>query len=727
MAGATRGNQLLIEDHASSTLVATELLEAKFRASKLLKETVCRTELLRRLDEARDRPLVLVVAPAGYGKTTLLAQWSEHDERPFAWMTLDRVDGDPAALADSIATALRRIGITESGFVLVLDGAEAVGSEALGDAVRDVLEWLPDGSQVALSSRCQPELPLGQMRGRRAVIELGTRELSMSTSEAGALLRRSGVELEFEPAQALVRRTGGWPVALELAALSLRTRSDPAQAAAQFAGDDHLMSEYFRTEILCDLTPASIRFLTRTSVLDRLSGPLCDALLDRRRSAAVLAQLARADVPLQPMDPSHEWYRLHGLFREMLQTELRRSEPELELELHRRAGYWHGQAGDIDHAIDHARSAGDLDRAGGVLWAYLPRYLGEGRNDRVQRWLSGVTAEQVAGWPDLALAHAHSHLVLGNLAVAEQSARSADVALSEESGRRTNRQRAGVAIIDAWAGRLGATRMDEEAARAYDLLPHDSPWRASCCFLRGTAALLADNEPEATQRLEEGAARGALVAPHAATLCLAQLAVLALEQDDPETAGDLARRARAVMQEHSLCRYPTSALVFAASAAAEIRLGRVDEAKAAGSRCAALIGMLAEFVPWYCAETRILLARGLLALGDVAGARERLAEASRLARRTPGVAIFHRWFDEAWDQFDARAETALVGVASLTTAELRVLRFLPTHYSFHEIAERLHVSANTVKTHVHAVYRKLDASSRSQAVTNATDAGLLGY
>jgi LuxR family maltose regulon positive regulatory protein len=136
--------------------------------------------------------------------------------------------------------------------------------------------------------------------------------------------------------------------------------------------------------------------------------------------------------------------------------------------------------------------------------------------------------------------------------------------------------------------------------------------------------------------------------------------------------------------------------------------------------------MLDEFIPWYCAETRMLLARGLLALGDVAAARERLAEASRLARRTPGVAVFRRWFDEAWDQFDARAETALVGVASLTTAELRVLRFLPTHYSFHEIAERLHVSSNTVKTHVHAVYRKLDASSRSQAVANATNAGLLG-
>ena len=726
VAGAMGGNQLLSEDHAPDPLLASDLLKAKYRASRRADDAVCRTELLHRLGEARDRPLVLVVAPAGYGKTTLLAQWSERDGRPFTWITLDRADGDPAVLADSIATALRRIGITGSGFVLVLDGAEAVAPEVLADAITDVLGWLPEGSQVVLSSRCEPPLPLGQMRGRRMLLQLGARDLSMSAAEAASLLRKAGFELEFAAVQALVLRTEGWPVALELAALSLAGQSDPALSAVRFAGDHHLMADYFRAEIMSTLTPGSIRFLTRSSVLERLSGPLCDFVLERTLSAGLLAQLARANLPLEPVDPSHEWYRLHGLFRQMLQTELRRSEPEIQSALHQRAGYWHSRVGDVDQAIDHARSGGDLDRAGELLWGYLLRYLGEGRNDSVQRWLRGVTAEQAAGCPPLALAEAHSHLVLGNIALAEQWARAADVALSQEAARRTDPERAGVAIIEAWAGRLGATRMGEDAARAYELLPNDSPWRASCCLLRGTAALLAGEESEAERHLEEGAARGALLAPNAATLCLAQLAVLALEQNDAEIAGDLARRACAVIEERSLSGYPTSALVFAVSAAARVRLGRVDEAKAAGSRCAALIDMLDGFIPWYCAETRIVLARGLLALGDVAGARERLAEASRLARRTPGVAVFQRWFDDAWDQFDARAETALVGVASLTTAELRVLRFLPTHYSFHEIAERLHVSSNTVKTHVHAVYRKLDASSRSQAVANATHAGLLG-
>ncbi len=718
------GDQLLSVERPARPRLAADPLQAKYRAPKLREQLVCRTELLRRLDDARAHPLLLVIAPAGYGKTTLLGQWSERNGRPVAWVTLDEADGAREVLADSIATATARIELTD--FLLVLDDADVVSPETLGDVVLDVLDWLPGGSQVALASRCEPMLPLGRMRGQRMVVELGAGDLSMSTAEGASLLRKAGLDLDFAAVQALVRRTEGWPVALELAALSLAAWGDSAQGLAQFAGDDHLMSEYFHAELLAALSPATVRFLTHSSVLDRLSGPLCDSVLERKRSATVLAQLARANVPLEPVDPSHEWYRLHRLFREMLQTELRRAEPEIQAALHRRAGEWHYKAGDVDRAIEHVRDSEDLDRTGELLWANLLRYLGEGRNDTVQRWLNGVTAEQVAGCARLALAAAHSHLALGSIAVAEQWARSAIVALSEEPVGCTNAERAGAVIIEAWAARQGATRMGEDAARAYELLPDDSPWRASCCLLRGTAALLGGDGNEAERYLEEGAARGALIAADAASLCLGQLAVVAIQQDDYEVAGDLARRARAVIEERNLSKCPTSALVFAVSAAASVGQGRVDEAKSAGARCVSLVGVLDEFVPWYGAETRILLARASLALGDVAGARERLAEASRLARRSPGVVIFQQWFDDAWEQFDKRAETALVGVASLTTAELRVLRFLPTHYSFHEIAQRLHVSSNTVKTHVHAVYRKLDASSRSQAVANATQAGLLG-
>ncbi len=700
----------------------------KFRAPKLPAEFVRRNELLGRLERERARALILLTAPAGYGKTAVLTQWAEEGGRPFAWITLDQADSNPAVLAASIGTALNLVGIQPGlgpSFVIVLDDAHLIPPDVLHDAVLGVLDWLPDGSQLAIASRWEPSPSIGRLRAQRILAEVNAADLSMSAVEAGSLLRKAGIELDFTAVQTLVRRTEGWPAALELAAIACARHPELAEHFDELSGEDHLISEYFRAELLAQLPPPAVRFLMRSSVLERLSGTLCDELLGRKRSAILLAELARANLPLQPVDASHEWYRLNGLFREMLQGELRRLEPETGPGLHRRAAEWYRRAGDVDRAIEHTLSAEDLDRTGELLWANLPQYMGDGRNPLVQRWLSRVISDRTTESMPLALVSAHSHLALGNAALAEQWARSASVSLSEAPEGSSNPERAGVIIIEAWAARAGARRMGEDAARAYDLLLDDSPWRASCCFLRGTAALLIGDEAEAERRLEEGAARGAVLALDAASLCLAQLSVLAAERDQADYASDFARHARAIVDEHGLSEYPTSALVFAVCAATAMREGRVDEAKSAVSQCLDLLGLLDDSVSWYGAEARILVARVSLALGDVAGARELLAVASRQARRTREVVIFQRWFDDAWNAFDARAETALAGVATLTKAELRILRFLPTHYSFHEIAQRLHVSSNTVKTHVHAVYRKLDASSRSEAVAHATDAGLL--
>jgi LuxR family maltose regulon positive regulatory protein len=703
--------------------------EPKFQVPKAGGASVARTELLDRLARERDRPAVLVSAPGGYGKTTLLAQWARHSARPCAWLTLDQADGDPRVLRTSVATALDRAGIKPDlgcSFGLVLDDAHLIPHQLLKDAVRIVLGWLPEGSQLALGSRCEPRLPLGRMRAQRMLAEVGSQDLAMSAAESAVLLRKAGLEPGSASAQTLIRRTEGWPVALELATTAWTQRTEEAEPAAQLSGDDHVISEYFRAELLGSLSPTAVRFLTRSSLLERLSGSLCDELLGRTRSAAVLAELVRSNVPLLAVDASHEWYRLHGLFREMLQTELRRSEPEIVRELHRRAGDWYSREGDLDRALDHADRAGDLDRLGELLWTHLPGYLGQGRSHQVQGWLRTVTPDRGGARAPVALAAAHASLASGSVAVAEQWARTAAVRVGEASGEAAEQERAGVLMIEAWIARSGAAGMGELAARGYALLPDDSPWRAGCCFLRGTAALLTGDDDQAERLLERGAARGAVLAPDAAGLCLAQLAVLAAERHQDAVASDFARRARSVAVDHDLTGTPGTALVFAVDAAAGMREGLIDEAKAAVSESLSLLEAFSDPLAWFAAETQILLSRTLLALGDVAGARSLLAEASRLARRTPDAVIFARWFDDAWDQFDQRAESALAGVALLTTAELRVLRFLPTHYSFQEIAERLHVSSNTVKTHVHAVYRKLDASSRSEAVAHAAQAGLLG-
>jgi LuxR family transcriptional regulator, maltose regulon positive regulatory protein len=702
--------------------------DPKFRSPRAGRRSVRRSDLLDRLEQERDCQMVLLRAPAGYGKTTLLAQWAQENERPCAWVTVDDADADPGVLADSIAHALTASAITPgrgAAFALILDDAHVVGSAVLRDAVLDVLGWLPEGSQLAVSSRCEPALALGRMRAGAEVIELGIEDLAMSPVEATEALRQAGVDPGLTPVQTLVDRAEGWPAALALAT-AWAHRAQESEAVDPLGGDDHLFSDYFGVELLASLPPQMLRFLMHGSVLDRLSGPLCDEVLGRERSAAMLAELARRNVPLRPLDPRHEWYRLHGLFREMLQAHLRHAEPEIAPVLHRRAAAWYRHAGDVDRSLDHAAAAGDLDSTGELLWANLRGFLGEGRNHMVQQWLSGVSVERFTGSARLALAAAHSHLALGRAAVAEQWARSAAVRLAEAPEHISEPERAGVLIVQAWAARGGPAKMRLAASQAYELLPDDSPWRASCCLLRGTAALLTGDEPGAEAWLQEGAARGAVLAADTASLCLAQLSVVAAERGQTQVAADFAQSARIVMAEHGLSSTPASALVFAVWASAAMRDGRVDEAKAATARCLTLLDQVDDSLAWFGAEARILLARVSLALGHVATARELLADASRLARRTPGVVVFERWFSAAWGQFDEQAETALAGVALLTTAELRVLRFLPTHYSFHEIAQRLHVSSNTVKTHVHAVYRKLDASSRSEAVAHATSAGLLG-
>jgi LuxR family maltose regulon positive regulatory protein len=271
----------------------------------------------------------------------------------------------------------------------------------------------------------------------------------------------------------------------------------------------------------------------------------------------------------------------------------------------------------------------------------------------------------------------------------------------------------------------GITRMGDDAAHAYDLLADHAPARSICCLLAGAARHLSGDRGTARAYLEEGARRGAVAAPNIQGLCLAQLALLAIEGDDWASAEALATHARAQVERFGLSDYPTSALVFAVSAATRARNGRVDGAKIDAGRASDLMAKLANFASWYEVETRVALVWAALRLSDVAPARKLIEEAERLLSRMPDAIVPREWLDELWIRVDAAMVDRVVAQQSLTTAELRVLQFLPTHLSFPEVAEQLNVSANTIKTHARAVYRKLDARSRAQAVAHARDVGLI--
>jgi LuxR family transcriptional regulator, maltose regulon positive regulatory protein len=687
---------------------------------------VARARLVRRLTEVHDIALALLVAPAGYGKTTTLLEWAQHDERPFAWVALHRADDEAEHLRASVARATDALTGSGREFVLVLDDVQVLRSRGAIDVLTALVEDPPAGAQLVLASRCEPPLPLGRLRAHREVLELTPRDFVMTRGEAAALLRLAGAELAAADVDTLVRRTEGWPAGLYLAAVALRDQPDAAAATARFGGDDRLVADYVADSLLSELTAEEVTFLQRTSVLDRLSGPLCDAVLLHPGSAERLRDLARASALIVPLDRTDECYRYHGLLAQMLRAQLRRREPGLEPELHRRASHWHADHGDADAAIRHAAAAGDVRLAGDLLWANAFRYIPQGHNATVRAWLGHFTDEQVAGYAPLALVAANSHLADGERDLADHWTAAAARALDGvPARRRPPAVEAGVAAMRAAIARDGVQRMRDDAAQAYTLDADASPRRAMDRLLEGAACHLLGERERAYVLLEEGSRRGVVGAPSVNALCLSQLALLALDGDDWAVATELAVRARSQIDRFRLATYPTMSLVLAVAALTQAQRGRVQAATEDCAEAIRLLDAMDDFAPWYVAEVRIVLARAALRLSDVAGARDLVEAAALAVRATPDAPVLAAWLQDASAQVEAYATSARMAPATLTTAELRILALLPTHLSFREMGSRLYVSPNTVKTQAQAVYRKLDASSRSEAVARANELGLL--
>jgi len=691
---------------------------------------ISRAGLVQTLMAASTARLVAVVAPPGYGKSSVLDEWAARDPRHFVRLTgtaLGDDDADLAATRASVRATMQSLEAHGCRFVLALDDAHLVAAEGLRRLVEEVMRELPEGCSFALASPSEPALALGRLRAKRTLVEIGVEDLSMSPAEASMLMRLTGLELDFSSVQTLVRRTEGWPAALYLAALSLRDETDPCAAVEQLRGGDYRLAEYLRDEVFSSWAPDLLDFAIRTSVLDELSGPVCDVVLGRKRSAVRVDELAEATPLLRPLDPARERYRWHALVRDALRARLRRTEPDLAHELHTRASEWYRRRGETDRAIAHAVYARDPVLTGDLLWAGIVGYVTQGRNEMVQAWLGHFSRAELAGYPPLALSAAYSFLAAGDAAEARHCAVAVAAAVDRESPVLADASlAAGLAGIEAMVAAAGVASMANAAELACALESADSAWRPIYLFLHGTALHLGGDRTAGERLLAEAASLSAVTAPSVMSMCLAQAAMIAIEQRDWEAAADLTDRAGNVIAERGLESYPVSALAFAASAAVRAHEGRADEAKHDLRRGTDLLAALGDFIPWYGAEARILLAYASLRLADISGARTLLAEASRLARRTEGAVIFQQWFDDAWSYMDAMAETSLAGPSSLTIAELRILRFLPSHRSFREIAAQLGVSANTVKTQAHAVYRKLGAASRSEAVARALDAGLLG-
>jgi LuxR family transcriptional regulator, maltose regulon positive regulatory protein len=734
-----------------------QIFESKLRRPWVRPGIVSRAALVDRLLASHQVPVVSVVAPAGYGKTTLLAQWAERRGRT-AWVSLDERDNDPEILLACAAAALNRVEGIDPGLLrtrwlggasiaatavtrlvgamsamaepvaLVLDHVEQVSNQDCRDAVAELALHLPVGSQLAIATRDAPPLPMARLRAAREVVEVGVDDLAMDPSEARGLLAAVGVRLGDADHGQLIERTEGWPVGLYLAALAIKAGGPEATAGLRFSGDDRLMAEYLGSELLSRLSADEVSFLTRTSMLERMCGPLCDAMLGATGSAAMLASLERSNLLLVALDRRAEWYRYHHLLQDLLVAELQRREPEIVPRLHLGAAAWYEANGLPELAIDHAQAAGDTDRVARLVLDVMNPVWASGRVDTVLGWMEWFEHRNlIERYPAVAVHGALIFALLGRPAKAERWAAAAERAPSTGRLSDGSTMEGYLAYLRAILCREGVQEMRRDAQLAWDGLSPLSPYRVAMLHTEGLSYLLEGDLDRADPIFARAfdAAMEARALPFAPVL-LAERCIVAAGRDDWPSAVTLAEQAASMVRGGEFDDYWTSALVYAWAARAAIHRGDTAAARERVTRAARLRPLLTYALPVVSVQALLELARAYIALADPDGARAVLRQVSDILQQRPDLGVLPAEADELRAKVESIGRQG-VGGSSLTTAELRILPLLATHLTFREIAERLYLSPYTEKTQALSVYRKFGVSSRSAAIERAHGVGALGH
>jgi LuxR family transcriptional regulator, maltose regulon positive regulatory protein len=687
---------------------------------------VLRTALVKRLRNSNAR-VVLAVGPAGYGKTTLLAQWAAAETRPVAWLTCDDRDNDPAVLLAHIRGAIGRAlgdrtlasASSRERVLLLLDGVDRLRTRESLAALSELIQGLPESATIALAGRSLPRLPPASLGARDGLEVIDTAELAFSGREAQLLLAAAG-ELDENERVAVVDACEGWPAPLYLAALSSRERGSAATRSTPFSGTDRYLADYLDSECLGRLSAADLRFLRRTAVLPQLSAPLCAAILDDAKGKSTLARIARANLFLLPVDGRPGSFRLHRLLRDRLLRELRDVEPQLAPVLHRRAAAWHEKRGDLEQALGHADAAGDLDRVIRLVDALALPVASDGRVTTLEGWLERFDERLLARNPILAVHACRVHALRGRSQEADQM-----LVLAERGARRGGRATASLRprllVMRAALCRSGPRRMLADARAARASLARGSGWHTAALELEAYAALLLEADAEADALLGETARSArALGLTEMRMSALSHLSVLARGRGDEDRADDLAAEALQLARSEQGSGYPSSAIAFAAAAAAALRRRRWGEARELLAAAEPARQQLTEALPWLAVGARVELARCYATLQDVDAARGLLEEAESLLAARPDLGVLGERVRGLRGEVDVAAGAARPDHFGLTPAELRLLPLLSTHLSFREIADELHVSRNTVKTQAISIYRRLGVSGRSEAIVRVS-------
>lgn len=714
-----------------------------------------REEVLGRM-EAPGTRLAVMTAPAGYGKTSHAAAWARRDGRPVAWIDLDATHNDPRVFLGDLVAALRSVtnldprslvdrcatadeystavaprlglllGACSVPFVMVLDDVQWLHVLATLDLLGSIASNMPEGSELLLVGRTCPVPQLRRLRVLPGTVEIGTADLALRPREVEALLLHLGVRVTDEEARVVGEESEGWPIGVRLAgiaAMEADRRGDTERAGRWLSGRELAVSEYLDSQWLPELSDDERQFLTRVTPLERLTAALCNSVLDRQDSGDVLHRLFRDRTLLIPLDRRQGSYRMHALLREALGAELERSDPAAARTAHKRASIYYESSGDIDGAIRHAVASGDLDRAETLIVEHTPAQYTNGHFTTIERWIDLLPRTVVIGSAGLCLCAALSSIGLGHPDAVSAWLRFGEHAAASCPDADTT---ARLCLLDLQSTtNTGAARPAlEKAAEAYGGLP-PGIWHAGACLAYG-AWTWAVGDDGAEELLREGAEESALLgAPSMESYCAAMLSLIAHAEGDMTRARALALRARRTAVSQGLEHAPGMAVVSATYALTMAGTGDAEAAAENLHAARAQLAYLRDLSGWANVQSRVALAHTSLLLGDAVGAATMLREAREFLVRQPDAIRAHRQVTELEELALHHRQHSAMGSSSLTTAELRILRFLPTNLSLAEIGSRLHVSRYTVKTHCASIYRKLAVGSRSEAVEVARRVGLL--
>jgi LuxR family transcriptional regulator, maltose regulon positive regulatory protein len=729
-------------------LIAAKLLRPLVRAG-----TIRRSVLIDRLAGRGTCPIVSVVAPAGYGKTTLLSQWAERNGQAFAWVSVDEKDNDPKVLLAYVAEALDtvepigervfealsspassvpgsvvpRLGRAFAGMAapvrLILDDVHLLHNSECRAALSVLADHVPAGSRLVLAGRAQPPLRVARLRAEGRLQEIGPGDLSLTRAEAAALLHAAEVALGDDDVGELHRRTEGWPVGLYLAALYLREGGSLGGAAVSFGGDDLLVSEYVESEFLARISRSQRAFLTRTAVLERMSGALCEAVLDQPGAAAALAAIAQSNLLLVPLDRRGQWYRYHHLFRDMLLAELERTEPGLIPVLRRRAADWSLRNGLAEEALEYFMAAAAADEAALLAAELSLQVYRQGRITTLQRWFRWLDERgAIEGYPMVAV---YAAILAAQTGRAVEAERWADAVDRWQYG---DTARADAPAAEAWAAvvralfcRRGAEQMRADADEAARRLMAAGIVAPVAQALQGLARVLCGDPEGAAAFFEDGISIGDIAAVDTRTVLLCERCLLAMARNQWGQAETFAAEARAVL----LRAGAEDPFVSAVAARLAVHRGEVPAARRELVTAQRLRHLLTYATPHLAVQARMELIRVHLALSDLAGARTLMKEIDEVLKRRPDLGTLAGEARALRARLAQEHGPSVPGASALTAAELRLLPLLATHLPVPEIATELYLSPHTIKSQMKSIYRKLGSSSRTQTVTQAREVGLL--